>query len=329
MSSGQSSLPATVHPLVTRVFDKACLVSKRFALLARTRQRYVDCCTARGSSPYPVCFKSISFFLAEYVQGVNGSTRSLANLVSNLKLGVELSRQQWLSPCDHYLLSRWMVQLKYDDITPSRRKRPACLALLIRLVAAMDLSSDEDLYDATSYMVAHNLLLRAAELWSGIRAGALLWSSDRSSFVLPLLRTKTVLSGDSISLTVNKFSGKGSSVRLLKRWFDRRNLWDDPEAFLFTLRTGKQSEPFSRYSHGSRRTWTVRFKSRLQELGLDSSYYSGHSFRAGGATDLFNNGVPLATVMKLGRWKNATSALVYFREETELAAAAAAAFKKC
>ena len=102
-----------------------------------------------------------------------------------------------------------------------------------------------------------------------------------------------------------------------------------PETFVFPLRTGKQSEPFSRYSHGSRRTWTVRFKSRLQELGLDRSYYSGHSFRAGGATDLFNNGVPLATVMKLGRWKNATSALVYFREETELAAAAAAAFKKC
>ena len=246
MHSSSSTKSIPIHPLVRSVFGKPGLVSKRFALLARTRQRYEECCSLKGHAPYPVSFRKVAYFLGEYIKGLNGSTRSLSNLVSNLKLGIELAHELWLpSQNDRYILRRWIVQLKYDDRTPSRRKQPACLALLLKLINSMNLSDDEELYDAASYMLAHNLLLRAGELWSGIRASSLQWNQEKTSVVLPLARTKTVLAGDPAILSVKKFRGKGSAVRLLKMWFDRRNLWGDAEAFLFPLRTGSSSSPFA------------------------------------------------------------------------------------
>ncbi len=42
--------------------------------------------------------------------------------------------------------------------------------------------------------------------------------------------------------------------------------------------------------------------------------YSGHSFRAGGATDLFSSGyMSHAEIMDMGRWKSLAAALIYFR----------------
>jgi hypothetical protein len=43
-------------------------------------------------------------------------------------------------------------------------------------------------------------------------------------------------------------------------------------------------------------------------------WITGHSFRAGGATDLFNAGVPYQVIQKQGRWKSA-AVLVYFKSE--------------
>jgi hypothetical protein len=63
----------------------------------------------------------------------------------------------------------------------------------------------------------------------------------------------------------------------------------------------------------------------LTSLNLDSSNYSLHSFRAGGATDLFKVGVPYPKIQKYGRWKS-DAALVYYRDEIEIAASAAVAF---
>jgi len=55
-------------------------------------------------------------------------------------------------------------------------------------------------------------------------------------------------------------------------------------AFMYT--TGDQVKPLS-YA-----TFTKKLKKSLQRCGVDSSMYSGHSFRCGGATFALNCGVP-------------------------------------
>ena len=65
----------------------------------------------------------------------------------------------------------------------------------------------------------------------------------------------------------------------------------------------------------------------LSQIGLDSKGYSGHSFRAGGATDLFTSGLlTLEQIMKVGRWRSISAALVYYRDELITATLAADAF---
>ena len=47
-----------------------------------------------------------------------------------------------------------------------------------------------------------------------------------------------------------------------------------------------------------------RFKSVLQQAGVDSTRYSGHSFWIGGATTAAANRIGDATTQSLGRWAN-------------------------
>jgi hypothetical protein len=60
---------------------------------------------------------------------------------------------------------------------------------------------------------------------------------------------------------------------------------------------------------------------------LDSSLYSGHSFRAGGATDLFTSRVPYNIIKKFGRWKS-DAALKYYRDDMDVATTVSYAFGK-
>ena len=47
-----------------------------------------------------------------------------------------------------------------------------------------------------------------------------------------------------------------------------------------------------------------KVKQALQSVGIDASYYSGHSFRIGAATAAARAGVPADTIKMLGRWES-------------------------
>ena len=53
--------------------------------------------------------------------------------------------------------------------------------------------------------------------------------------------------------------------------------------------------------------------------------YSGHSLRAGGATDLFVARVPYYLIKKMERWKS-DAAMVYYRSEEDVCHAVSKAF---
>lgn len=61
-------------------------------------------------------------------------------------------------------------------------------------------------------------------------------------------------------------------------------------------------------------------------IGLNPELYSGHSLRAGGATDLFVAKVPYPIIKKAGRWKS-DAALLYYRDEEDVAQVVTKAFE--
>ncbi|KAK6168675.1 hypothetical protein SNE40_019866 [Patella caerulea] len=56
----------------------------------------------------------------------------------------------------------------------------------------------------------------------------------------------------------------------------------------------------------SRSLFIGYLKKLLIRLGIDSSQYSGHSFRIGAATSAARQGVPDHLIQSLGRWKSLT-----------------------
>ncbi len=78
---------------------------------------------------------------------------------------------------------------------------------------------------------------------------------------------------------------------------------------------GAAPGPLFKFADGSvlsRGHFVLHIRDALKRLGLDSSVYSGHSFRIGAATTAAERGIPDSTIQALGRWKSA-SFLRYIR----------------
>ena len=77
----------------------------------------------------------------------------------------------------------------------------------------------------------------------------------------------------------------------------KQRISDDEEFFIFRDRSPVTAE----HMH-------LVLKNSLQILGLDADLYNLHSFRIGHCGDLYDMGVSVETIKKLGRWK---SSIVY------------------
>jgi hypothetical protein len=179
---------------------------------------------------------------------------------------------------------------------------------LVQIIDGLDLSDDKQLLKAVMLATGHDGLLRTAELLSDIKVNNILWEFDKNSFRYELPRSKTHRSGEPELIQYCDY-GPYSAVRLMKMWFDRCGLWNrhDVNIFPAVSRAGKLN--FSRVPSDS--WWRKVIKKCCASIGLDSTRYSGHSLRAGGATDLFVARVPHYIVKKMGRWKSDAAMLYY------------------
>ena len=95
-------------------------------------------------------------------------------------------------------------------------------------------------------------------------------------------------------------------VRHLDQLFSRVNADPDSPAFTFAP---------SRFIHYS--LFTSRLKSLLAQAGLDPSSYSGHSFRRGGASFLYQVGGSILQIMASGSWSSTCFTRYLFLTEEE------------
>ena len=260
----------------------------------------------------------------DHVLRNKGSTRSLNQVLHAIKHG-RPQDQPWLTESDSTQLRTLIKELQYEDMTPGRQKRPLLRRHLLRAVQVLNPQKGLALLETLLLFTGHNGLLRIGKLLSGLVVSDVFWDCDHLGFQLFLGCTKTVRKGPGAYVSF-RHHGSLSAVSLMTKWFDENDLWHAYSSHIFpSCRRGVFD--FSRtMSPDYLRKIIGRW---VSAIGLvDPSKYSGHSMRAGGATDLFTMRVPYYIIKKMGRWLS-DAALVYFRDDEDVILTVASAFGGC
>lgn len=295
----------------------------------RAATSYTGWCARQRVRAFPPCYESVAGFISSEVRRLHGSTKSTANTVSSLKIFCEQINVPWLTPAETYRLNRVRRQLVLEDTAPIRRRKPIVLSMLQRM-AQTHWNYKRNSYHllcATMAFTAHNGLLRGGELLCGIKVKDLCWEPRGRSVTIHLDPTKTERGGAGVYVRITDYPGL-SAYKLLRRWVHTQHLSAHPDRFLFPLhlrqRRGAPTR-FDYYQSASPKWFAAVTAAIARANNCDSTHYSNHSYRAGGATDLFLCGIPYPQIKSYGRWKS-DAALVYLRDDIKVSSSVAQAF---
>ena len=279
---------------------------------------YEGFCARASLAAWPVSYEAVAGFLVDFVSRQNGGTASLANIKSGLKTYCDHGGIGWLSASEQLRVREVETNLKFLDMSAVRRMKPLTMRLLVRLVGVVSWESSVEAMLLVSLFVGHDGLLRGGEVWSGLQVKDVSWREDGRGFSLHLGRTKTHRARGGVYVDYTGDPSEINSVTLLRKWFERYDLFGKPEALIWTGVGRNADGGFEHRTWSPARDkscWIDLMRSKLKLIGLDPSLYAGHSCRAGGATDLFTARMPLSYIMRYGRWKTYQECLGYFRDD--------------
>lgn len=289
-----------------------------FVAAAAKVAKYVAFCAAQSPPivAFPPSYTSVGLFLLSLVKARGGSTRSVANDLSHLKTQCLSTGRGWLSYEANILLQQLISAAKGEDFSVSNRKDALRFSLLVQVFSHFDLSNPVQLLHATVLAFGQNMLLRTLELTSGIKAHDIIWSflDGYWNVSLRLYRTKTFRSGPFLMISIADFPHPFSAVSLLRRWWLLNDLSKHPQSLVFPSVVNGVVVPSVPMSSSYLRG-LVKFA--VSSISLDCKRFSGHSLRAGGATDLFAAQIPYWVIKKMGRWTS-DAALIYYRSELDV-----------
>ena len=121
---------------------------------------------------------------------------------------------------------------------------------------------------------------------------------DGSSLELRIRKTKTIQKGERL-LILPYCACPTSPLCPMKSVLDLLSVTRmNPDTPLFSY---KAAHVLSWWTHAS---FVARLRQLLTSAGLDSSSYSGHSFRRGGATMVFKLGLSILQIKQRGDWRS-------------------------
>lgn len=288
---------AALGDLAARAFASA-LAPKSEQNVQDTGRLYAQfCAEARLAQAFPPTLQSACFYMTDYVNRGN-SPNSLTQVKSRLQTYCLEQGYDWFTPRQSFYLDRVCKGLRRLFKEPVRRAAPCTMAILLKLAAAADPADPLDCMVLSMCFVAHNGLLRLCELLA-LRVGDIRWDAvDRSSCSLRLIQAKTNQFGPPEWIPFEDF-GAESGAGFLRDYVGRFGLAQrPPTAPLFP--TNPAAAECTRGISAA--AFTARFRRLLDRAGLPAAGYTGHSFRSGGATDLFNGRCRPHTIRLQGRW---------------------------
>ena len=268
-------------------------------------------------------FVAVAMFLTQFMKDNKGHTASLGAVLSHLRTQHDRNNQPFLSTQDNTRIKQLIAHYRKEDPTLIRRAYPLRTAIALEIIKTMDLKDPAQLTKATQLLMAVQCLLRAGEITNFLRAGDFIFKTNERAVVIHIPPTKTCTTGAGVFVELSDNDNDISAYKLLVLLFAMRRLHKNPGEFVFCMIRNGQLYPGKR---SSKDAFGELIKSGVESIGLDRTRYSGHSCRAGGATDLFAAGTPYYVVKRYGRWKS-DAALIYYRCESSIARCAAKAFE--
>lgn len=216
--------------------------------------------------------------------------------------------------------------LQVRETRPVARPPPVTAADLLSIANVVDPDEPHDMQLWLMLLVTRSGLLRAGELCGRQlrrahvhNEGNGVWridlhktktsrlSADASPFwLLPVLESTTLTPRQNLLL---------DGAALMTAYLSQAQLAPSAPLFPALDSTGAACRPYKPMSYNA---WLQQFKETCTRAGI--ARRSLHSLRAGGATDLYVQGVSEAMVKKAGRWvANSTSAQLYNRPGMALA----------
>lgn len=292
------------------------------SLAARTRTEYrgkvlsyISFCRLYHLVPWPATEDTLSTFLS-YLFLSNQAVSSIKCALSAIKKEQQVTRcLPWVSPEADQRLRLLIKGASRSSPKPIKRANPITSRILKPMIRALDPSRGRHVIHAAMWATAHDGLLRISELLN-LRLRDVHFFP--SKIILDLHDAKNHKGQATPQQVCLNDTGSLSAYRLLKAYSSRFALPLFPtDFFLFPL-SGRKLES---HVFGTRPMSVDSFTDFLTEhllhLGLSPSQlhlFTSHSFRAGGATDLHLQGIPVDEIMRRGRWRSSTYKL-YIRPE--------------
>ena len=297
---------------ILREVDESALEKKTSVDYLRTQNRFSEFVTAIDPSAvvWPAGQIFVRIFLVFMFFRNGMSAASLPGYMTHLKSG-QLGRQmEWLGSPQLRAVNLTVRALQKMSVHKEiRRKAPMTLDKMRKLEKFLNYESQSDRQFASLSRMCHNGLLRSGE---GIKIlfEHLSWSRDRNRLRLLVHGSKCNKKGAPEVIDMVDW-GAGSAVAYLRNYFEDFDLWEAAgDSLVFNLFDKPE--------------FITRIKKLVRLVGIDGDY-AGHSFRSGGACDLYAANVPIEAIMKMGRWQS-NAALLYLRCEEVTALKIAHAF---
>ena len=139
---------------------------------------------------YPASALSVSSYLCSHVVRLNGSTKSIGNIISAIKKYGILRGYAWLDETELSKLMEVRKELQFIDTSTTNLKKAMTLDKVVKIIHTLNLNHHEELLIAMLMLLCHNGLLRSGELFSGIKVEDITLNFKDNCITLSLNRSK-------------------------------------------------------------------------------------------------------------------------------------------
>lgn len=302
MQLSDSEIRARYNEL--KFFERAALEDSTRKCMDSVVRCYITYCRSMRIRAFPVTYPSIGLYLVQYCHKFGHTTRSIPGIISHLKRANRSYSDEWLDAASEASLDDLVKGLRKFDKSSPRRKHPMTHKVISDIQRVVNMQTLEGYQHITMSRIAHDALLRGCELVK-LKIGDLVWSAEMSAVRMTIHTSKANKDGPTEYVSLRDY-GPQSAVAFLREYV---------RIMGFAARGKRSSQPLwpvvSPDGHvnwgqaTTKSSFVSLARKYLAQAGYAQQMYSGHSYRSGGATDLWASHRARGRTIQLhGRWKS-------------------------
>jgi len=246
-------------------------------------------------------------FVCDYISHLSKSgykTATIRRIMTTISQAHKLANHA--DPVSSPLVSKTFAGLRKEIGSKQDRKRPLTSELIKQWIGTLDQENIKDIRDKAIILLGFAGALRRSEI-ANIQHDHLRFEAEGLVIFIPQSKTDQAKEGALVAIPYG--SNGYCPVRALKRWIEVSGI---TEGYVFRGFANRYLTPNDKKMTG--RTVALVVKRLCKDIGLNPNEYSGHSLRAGLATEAKRKGVTDQYIMTHGRWKSRSSFDRYVRE---------------